>query len=118
MNQPLFPSTISTQLPSVEFLTIKPWSEKNGHTGLRAWTSPCMDGGGGLSCVCSGKSNHSHLQRKGTTRVYSKTMAYENRGLKLWGCEIKLIMGLLIEILTVAFETENRHFLFVYVCGT
>ena len=42
MTQPLFPSTISTQSPSVEFLTFKTMVRKNhqnnGHTG-----SSCLD---------------------------------------------------------------------------
>ena len=51
MAQPLFPSTISAQLPSVESLTIKTMVRKihqnNAHTGSSCLDKACLDRGGG-----------------------------------------------------------------------
>ena len=53
MAQPLFPSTISAQLPSVESLTIKTMVRKihqnNSHTGSSCLDKACLDRGGGGS---------------------------------------------------------------------
>ena len=52
MTQPLFPSMISAQLPSVESLTIKTMVRKihqnNGHTGSSCLDKACLDRGGGI----------------------------------------------------------------------
>ena len=58
MAQPLFPSTISAQLPSVESLTIKTMVRKihqnNAHTGSSCLDKACLDRGGGGGII----SNH------------------------------------------------------------
>ena len=58
MIQSVFPSAISTQSPSVEFLTIKTIVRKNhqnnGHTGSSCLDKPELgQGGGGYVRVCA-----------------------------------------------------------------
>ena len=59
MTQPLFPSMISAQLPSVESLTIKTMVRKihqnNGHTGSSCLDKACLDRGGGSYHIISQK---------------------------------------------------------------
>ena len=68
MTQPLLPSTISTQSPSVEFLTIKTMVRKNhqnnGHTGSSCLDKPVLGQRGGgewdEGAMTSGFENDSH----------------------------------------------------------